>query len=153
MSALRIGRMRKAFGLAAVTVVALLALSGVAGGEPAAAGSASMFVRMPAGAKVTRLQISEPAGVIRLLRVVAPRGTRLTITGVIPGLAGVSIPVPRDRRANAETCSRHGSATVCTEGEEACPMPPATWYFRVRKLAGPAGRIRIDFVVGPEHSA
>jgi hypothetical protein len=133
--------------------VAFAALSSVAGGNPVAGRPDSMVVWAPAGESVSRVEVSEPAGVIRLLRVVAPRGTHMTVTGVIPGLAGVTIPIPRDHRINAETCLRHSSTTVCTEGEEACPMPPATWEFRVRKVTGPAGRVRIDFVVGPERSA
>ncbi|MCL2417713.1 MAG: hypothetical protein FWD04_00350 [Conexibacteraceae bacterium] len=147
--------MRKVLGRSAVAIVAFLAVSGaaVAVGAPATGRSTSMVVRMPAGATVARVEIPEPAGVIRLLRVVAPGATRVKVSGVIPGLAGVSIAVPQDRRINAETCSRHGSTTACNEQEEACPMPPATWHFRVRKVAGPAGQIRIDFVVGSEHSA
>jgi hypothetical protein len=145
--------MRKVFGRTVVAVVTPVIALGVIGGEQAAARPAGTFVRMPAGTSVARVEVSEPAGAIRLLRVAAPRGTRMKVTGVIPGLAGVSIPVPRGGRINAETCTHHGSTVACIEGEEACPMPAATWQFRVRKTAGPAGRIRIDFVVGPEHSA
>jgi hypothetical protein len=145
--------MRKTLGRSATVAVTFVALSSVAGGNPVAGRPESMVVRAPRGESVSRVEVSEPAGVIRLLRVVAPRGARVTVTGVIPGVAGVTIPIPRGRRVNAETCSGHKSTTVCTEGEEACPMPPATWEFRVRKMTGPAGRVRIDFVVGPERSA
>ncbi len=33
-------------------------------------------------------------------------------------------------------------------------MPPATWHFRLVKLAGPAGPVRFDYVVAappPKH--
>jgi hypothetical protein len=143
--------MRKVLGVAA-TVSALAVLSGGATGTPSATQPGSLQIRTPAGPSVSRVTVSEPAGVIRLFRVVAKTGSRVKVTGVIPGVAGVSIPVPLDGRINSETCSRHSGRVACTEGEEACPMPAATWRFRVRKLAGPAGLIRIEFVVGPEHS-
>lgn len=137
----------------AVVGVALVALPGVAGSKTAPSRSYSATVRTLAGASVDRVELSEPAGVIRLLRVVAPAGTRVKVTGVIPGVAGVSVSLPPHSRAAApETCSRHDGTVGCTVAEEACPMPQATWRFQVRKVAGPAGRIRIDFVVGPEHS-
>lgn len=144
----RIGGVRKLLVASLMVGAAILAVSGMARGESVAGPSRGMLVHTPAGAGVSRIKVAEPSGVIRLFRVVAPAGTRVKVTGVIPGLAGVSISVPRVRRENAETCARHGRAVVCIEAEEACPMPAATWQFRVRRLAGPAGRIRIDFVVG-----
>jgi hypothetical protein len=140
----------RGFTLGSLVVgVVLVAGPGVAGG---ARFSNSVFVATQAGASVDRLVVPEPSGVIRLLRVIAPAGTRARVTGVMPGLAGVSISLPRARVDSAESCTRHGAAVACIQGEEACPMPAASWRFRVRKLAGPAGRIRIDFVVGPERS-
>jgi hypothetical protein len=117
--------------------------------RPVVRGSAGLSVRMGAGLGTSRVAVAEPAGVIRVLRVVAPAGTRVKVTGVIPGLAGVSVAIPLARSDNSGSCARRGGAVVCNQGEEWCPMPAATWRFRVRKLAGPAGRIRIDFVVGP----
>jgi DNA-binding beta-propeller fold protein YncE len=83
---------------------------------------------------------------IRLLRVTVPHGTRADLTGVIPHLAGVGISTPRST-APSETCGRRGAVDVCTQAEEACPMPAATWRFRLRKLAGPAGEVKLEFVV------
>ncbi len=41
-----------------------------------------------------------------------------------------------------------GSAfDVCAEGVQWCPMPQATWHFRLVKLSGPAGPVRFDYVV------
>ena len=45
-------------------------------------------------------------------------------------------------------CRRRGAVDVCTQPEEWCPMPAAAWRFVLRKLAGPPGWIRIDFVIG-----
>jgi hypothetical protein len=95
---------------------------------------------------VKQLDVSEPAGVIRRLRITVPHGTRANLTGVIPGVAGVAIATPRTADAS-ETCQRRGAFDVCTQAEEACPMPAATWHFRLRKFAGPAGEVRLEFVV------
>jgi hypothetical protein len=143
---------RKVFMDLAMAGMVLVAGPGLASGKPVAARSESMLVRMSAGAQANRVELSEPAGVIRLLRVVVPAGTRVKVTGAIPRLAGVSIAIPSARHDNAETCVQDGRSVVCTQAEEACPMPAATWHFLVRKVAGPAGRIRIEFVVRPEHS-
>jgi hypothetical protein len=145
--------MRKLLVRAAIVGIVLVAWSSVDSGDPAARRSVSMLVPTPAGASMNRVEVSEPAGVIRLFRVVAPAGTHLSVTGRVSGLAVVSISLPLVNHDPSETCARHGRSVVCSQSEEACPMPPATWQFRLRKLAGPAGRIRIDFVVGSEHSA
>lgn len=105
-------------------------------------------IHVASGAAVKRFELSEPGGAIRLLRVTVPQGTRAQLTAVIPGTAGVGISVPRGRVDSAEVCRRAGAVDVCSQSEEACPMPPATWRFRLRKLAGPAGEIRIEFAVG-----
>jgi hypothetical protein len=152
--------------LAAVALVSIAAAvwSSPAGGDPAAArrvngpgrtnvrapaGAPRVVIRTAAGASERRLELVEPAGVIRLLAVIASPGVRVEVTGVIPGLAEVGISTPRTRSGPPEACAHRGGVVVCTEALEACPMPSATWRFRVRKLSGPAGRIRIDFVVGP----
>jgi hypothetical protein len=86
--------------------------------------------------------------VIRLLRVAVPAGARVNVIGVIPGVAGVRISTPAARNDPAESCERRSAVVVCTQSEEACPIPAATWRFQLRKLAGPAGLIRLSFVVG-----
>jgi hypothetical protein len=86
--------------------------------------------------------------VIRLLRVAVPAGAQVNVTGVIRGVAGVRISTPAARNDPAESCERRSAVVVCTQSEEACPMPAATWRFRLRKLAGRAGWIRLSFVVG-----
>ncbi len=104
-------------------------------------------VRVGSGATMKQFEVSEPAGVIRLLRVTAPHGTRATLTGAIAQVAGVAISTPQST-SPSETCRRRGAVDVCNQVEEACPMPAASWHFRLHKLAGPAGEIRLDFLVG-----
>jgi len=90
-----------------------------------------------------RFLVSEPAGVILLLRLTVPHGTHATATGRIPHLAGVQVSTDGLSR-----CRRRGSVDVCTQAEEWCPMPAAAWQFVLRKKAGPLGAIRLDFVIG-----
>ena len=142
--------MRSVLARFAVVGLMFATLPAVAVSKSASGQTHGAYVQTPAGASVHRVDVSEHAGVIRLLRVVAPAGTRVKVTGVIPGVAGVSVSLPiHSRVAAPETCSQHGGTVGCTVAEEACPMPQATWRFEVRKVAGPAGRIRVDFVVGP----
>ena len=95
------------------------------------------------GSRRVRFLMSEPAGVILLLRLTVPRGSRVNVTGRIPHLAGAAIST--DGMAK---CRRRGAVDVCAQAEEWCPMPAAAWRFVLRKLAGPPGWIRIDFVIG-----
>jgi hypothetical protein len=148
----RICSVRKLLVRFTMVGMVLVAGPGVASGGQGAVRSDSTIVPVPSGASVSRVEIPEGTGVIQLFRVVAPAGIRVRVTGVIPGLAGVNTVIRSVRRDDAETCARHGRSVVCTQAGEACPMPAATWEFLVRKIAGPAGRIRIDFVVGPAHS-
>jgi hypothetical protein len=112
-----------------------------------AASPRARSIQVGSGATLKRFDVSEPAGVIRLLRVTVPRGTRANLTGVIPQVAGVGIST-RDSTVPSETCQSNGAVEVCAQAEEACPMPAATWQFRLHKLAGPAGEVRLEFVVG-----
>jgi hypothetical protein len=105
-------------------------------------------IRVRSGPTLKRFDLVRPAGLIRLLRVTVPHGTRAQVTGDIPDLAGVAISIPH-RGSSSETCLTHGAVDVCTQAEEACPMPAASWQFRLRKLSGPAGAIRVEFLVAP----
>ncbi|HEY3184473.1 MAG TPA: hypothetical protein VGJ77_16650 [Gaiellaceae bacterium] len=49
----------------------------------------------------------------------------------------------------AASCARRGPVDVCEQPEEWCPIPRALWRFVVRKLDGPAGPLRLEFVVRP----
>lgn len=152
-AAVRIEVMRRAVATSLSAGVLVLAGAGSAGGAPKAGRSGTLLIQTRAGSSLARAAVSEPAGVIRRFRVVAPAGASVRVIAVISGVAGVSIALPRERLDPSETCTQRGGSVACTQAEEACPMPAATWRVRVRKLAGPAGRIRIDFVVGPERAA
>ncbi|MGH2859087.1 MAG: hypothetical protein ACRDMJ_16555, partial [Solirubrobacteraceae bacterium] len=104
-------------------------------------------ITLPAGRTVGRLAVREGAGAVRLLRVTVRRGTRARVVGVIAGVAGVSISSPGQARDPSETCRRDRRDEVCTQAVEACPLPAATWQFTVHKRAGPAGELRLDFIV------
>jgi hypothetical protein len=104
-------------------------------------------ISVRAGATVKQFKISERAGAIRLLRVTVPQRTRLNITGQIPHLAIVGISTPQST-ASAETCRQRDEDEICTQPMQQCPMPAATWHFRLQKLAGPSGDIRLEFTVG-----
>jgi hypothetical protein len=104
-------------------------------------------IRVRAGATVQRFEISEPAGAIRLLRITVPERTRVNLTGQIPHVAIVGISTPQST-VSAETCQQQDEDEICTQPMQRCPMPAATWHFRLQKLAGPSGDIRLEFVVG-----
>jgi len=104
-------------------------------------------IRVLAGATVKQFEISEPAGAIRLLRVTVPQRTRVNLIGQIPHVAIVGISTPQSS-FSAETCQQQEEDEICTQPMQQCPMPAATWHFRLQKLAGPSGDIRLAFVVG-----
>jgi hypothetical protein len=101
--------------------------------------------------------IRERSGVILLARVSARRGVRAYVDATIPGIAGVTIATVHNSRDPSLSCRLHGGMDVCTQAEQWCPMPAATWRLHVVKERGPAGPVLIDFVVGPKprggHSA
>lgn len=99
-------------------------------------------VRMTSRLREQRFLVSEPAGVILLLRLTVPHGMRANATGWLTGVAGVRISTVHG------DCRRHGTVDVCTEPEEWCPMPAAAWRFRLDVLDRSAGKVRLDFVIG-----
>ena len=105
--------------------------------------AASRTIQVDVGAARRRFLVSQPEGVILLVRLTVPHGVHATVTGSIPGLA--SVMVSTDDKAS---CQRRGAVDVCAPAYEWCPMPAAAWRFELRKLAGPAGEIRLDFNVG-----
>jgi hypothetical protein len=90
--------------------------------------------------------MAEPAGVVEFLRLIVPHGDRVQLTGTIPGVAEVAISTTA--QPPNPVCNPRGSSTICSEAEQQCPMPAATWQFRLQKLAGPGGTIRAQFKVG-----
>lgn len=89
----------------------------------------------------------ERDGVILRNRLTVPRGVRVVVHARIPGTADVKIWSWARRYDPSLSCRHHGAVDVCTQGEQWCPMPQATWHFRLVKLSGPAGPVRFDYVV------
>jgi hypothetical protein len=89
----------------------------------------------------------ERSGVILLNRLTVRRGVRAFVDARIPHVAGAK--VSSLSTGGASNCGRSGAVEVCAQGEEWCPMPQATWHFRLVKLSGPAGAIRFEYVVAP----
>jgi hypothetical protein len=93
------------------------------GGNPGSRSRRALWdITVGSGATIRRFGVSEPAGVIELLRGTVPDGTRAQLTGVIPHYAGVGIGTPRSG-GSPETCRLQGAVDVCTEPLEACPCP------------------------------
>lgn len=121
------------------------------GPDRVAHGSATTVVRrLTRGGGQTAFSLREPAGVVLLARVSAPRGVHAVVNATIPGVAGVQLGTTPDRFGRNPTCAVHRRMNVCTEAIEWCPMPQATWRFHLTKSAGPAGDVRVDFIVGPQ---
>jgi len=89
----------------------------------------------------------ERGGVILLNQLTARHAVRAYVVARIPHLAGAEVWSWASRDRPSASCRRHGAVDICTQGEEWCPMPPATWHFRFVKLGGPAVLIRFDYVV------
>ena len=106
----------------------------------------SRSIVVSGGRSRTRFVVSEPAGVVLLLRVWVPHGDRVSVSGTIPGLAGVAV-FP-GRMVGMGACHRRGRYDICTQPEEWCPMPAAAWHFLLTKTAGRPGVVRLRFVVG-----
>jgi hypothetical protein len=107
----------------------------------------SVTVRFGAGPRSTSFRLREPDGVILLYRLRAPLGT--SVHGVTR-LPSVSAPlsIGTTEHGPSSSCRRRAGAVVCTVGEEWCPLPAGTWHVRLRKLAGPAGKVTLVFRVG-----
>ena len=96
---------------------------------------------------VKQFTLAEPAGTIKLFRLTLPEGMRVKLTASIPHLAGIAMSAPQSSLPS-QPCRQRGPTDVCTQSEEACPMPAATWHLRLQELAGSPGEIRVQLVVG-----
>jgi hypothetical protein len=136
-------------------LVMAAALAGVCGSGSAVSasgagttiGNHSATLHFDRGLQVRDFRLHEPAGVILLYRVSAPRGAVIRGSAQLPG---VTVPLQIATRSvgPSSSCSVNGSRVTCTVGEEWCPMPEGTWRFRVEKLAGPEGDVTLWFRVG-----
>ena len=98
--------------------------------------------------RVTRtFTFHERSGVILLNQLTVRHGMHAFVDARIPHIAGAK--VSSWPTGGASNCRRNGTFDVCMQGEEWCPMPQATWHFRLVKLSGPSGAIRFDYVVAP----
>jgi hypothetical protein len=102
---------------------------------------------LDAGRAARTFAFRERSGVILVNRLTVPHGVRAFVEARIPHLAGARVSSWPSRNDPSLSCRRHGVFDVCTQSEEWCPMPQATWHFHLVKLSGPAGRIRFDYVV------
>jgi hypothetical protein len=105
--------------------------------------------QLPAGRASRTFTFRERSGVILVNRLTVRRGVHVTVYASIPHLAGARVISWPDQRGRDPSLSCHGKADleVCTQGEEWCPMPEATWHFHLIKLSGAAGAVRFDYVV------
>ncbi len=99
-----------------------------------------------AGPATRTFTLREPSGVVVRSQLTIRHGVRAYVDAQIPG-AEVEVWSWASRNDPAASCRRDGAFDVCTQGEEWCPMPQATWYLRLVKVGGPAGPVRFDFVV------
>jgi hypothetical protein len=136
--------------------IALLLLLGAqpaaAAGERQARAPSNAFkttrtLELGAGSATRTFTLRERSGVILVNRLTVPHGVRAFVDARIPHLAGARVSSWPSRNNPSLSCHRHGAFDVCTQGEEWCPMPQATWHFHLVKLSGPPGPIRFDYVV------
>src|SRR5438270_11855457 len=108
-------------------------------------------VRLGRGSAAASFVLREPGGVILDYRISAPAGTRLRAWTQIPGTTA-PLEISMSRPPSAGACRRRSGRLVCSQGEEWCSMTPAAWSVRILKRSGPAGMVRLRFVVGtPPH--
>jgi hypothetical protein len=103
--------------------------------------------RLGASRATTTFTFRERGGVILLNQLTVQHGVRAFVEASIPHLARAEVWSWSSRNRPASFCRRHGAVDICTQSEEWCPMPPATWQFRLVKLGGPAGPIRFEYIV------
>ncbi len=80
-------------------------------------------------------------------QLIVRHGVRAFVDARSPNTAVLKIWSRASRNDPSLSCRRHGAFDICTQGEEWCPMPQATWHFRLVKLSGPAGPIRFHYIV------
>lgn len=128
---------------ATALVAALLLLPTARAGSPAHPFQVTRTFRLGPGRVERTFTFRERSGVILLNRLTVPAAVRAFVEARIPHVAGARVSTP------SPACRQRSTTQVCTQGEEWCPMPQATWHFHLVKLGGPAGAIRFDYVVAP----
>jgi len=115
-------------------------------GEPSLFQTTRTF-RLGTGRATRTFTFRERGGVILLNQLSVQHGVRAFVEASIPHLAGAEVWSWSSRNRPASSCRRHGAFDICTQSEEWCPMPPASWQVRLVKLGGPAGPIRFEYIV------
>jgi hypothetical protein len=132
-------------------VAALLAGCGSAAGSgPSGAVAPSAYsasLHFDRGRQTLSFRLHEPAGVILLYRLTAPRGAEIRASAQLPRVT-VPLWIATAPAGPSSPCTELGTRLSCTVGEEWCPIPEGNWRFRVDKRAGPAGDVMLVFRVG-----
>src|SRR6266699_2779239 len=115
--------------------------------RPSTAFQTTRTFQLGVGRATRTFTFREQGGVILRNQLTVRHGVRAFVDARIPGVAGAKVWSWASRNDPLSPCRRDGAFDVCTQGEEWCPMPQATWHFRLVKLGGPAGPIRFDYVV------
>jgi len=115
--------------------------------QPSAVFQTKRTFELGAGGATRTFTFRERSGVILRNQLTVLHGVRVFVDARIPSVAGATVRSWASRNDPSLSCRRDGGFDVCTQGEEWCPMPQATWHFRLVKLSGPAGPIRFDYVV------
>jgi hypothetical protein len=135
-----------------VAAVALAAAFGPASRAPASrtfvdAPTHVAVLHFDGGRQALSFGLSEPSGVILLYRISVPQGTEVRGSARLPRIT-VPLRIATTPGGPSSNCSALPRRVRCTVGEEWCPMPAGTWVFRVEKLTGPAGDVKLWFRVG-----
>jgi hypothetical protein len=115
--------------------------------QPSTAFQTTRTFYLGAGRATRTFNFRERSGVILRNQLTVRHGVRAFVDARIPDVAGAKVNSRASRNDPSSRCRRDGAFDVCTQGEEWCPMPQATWHFHLVKLSGPAGPIRFDYVV------
>jgi len=108
--------------------------------------------QLGAGPATKTFTFRERGGVILRNQVTVRHGVRVFVDARSPDTAVLKIWSWARRNDPSLSCRRHGGFDICSQGEQWCPMPQATWHFRLVKLSGPAGPVRFDYVVAAPHA-
>lgn len=108
----------------------------------------AVTVRLGPGAVTAHAWLREPAGVVRVYRIVVPQGVRARAFARLPHVT-VPLEIRTSRFVPTSSCTRTDGRLRCSVGEEWCPLPAGVWGIAVRKRAGPAAAITVRLVVRP----
>jgi hypothetical protein len=103
--------------------------------------------RLGAGRATRTFTFREQDGVILRNQLTVRHGVRVVVDARSADTSVLKIWSWARRNEPSLSCRRHGGFDICTQSEQWCPMPQASWHFRLVKLSGPAGPVRFDYVV------